>query len=351
MLIGINKIKVDDRIRKDYGNIEELANDIKENGLINPPVVTPEYKLIAGERRLRAMKYLGYEQVEVRVMTVKDYEHQLKLEISENENRKEFTFSERIEYARKLEEIERGKARERQGARNDIVQNFAQCEQGKSSEIVANKSGFGNKETYRQAKYISDNADDEMIKSLDEGKLSINKAYNQLKQAKKEAEEKLKQAQQEKQDTETRYSQLQQKYNQKLQEPLKVVKKIPEDYEKIKSELEELRKKRDLNEKNAEEYKRLQKQIEHLKRQRDDFSRELDATTELSGLVVKVENFLKNDLSPIKYSRAIHEQKHDEIVQQNLKDIVNRVHDWCDEMYKLLDNKNYIDVEVEENGK
>uniref|UniRef100_UPI00164242F3 ParB N-terminal domain-containing protein n=1 Tax=Bacillus thuringiensis TaxID=1428 RepID=UPI00164242F3 len=57
MLIDIKKIKVSDRIRKEFGNIEELANDIKENGLINPPVVTPDHELIAGERRLRACKH------------------------------------------------------------------------------------------------------------------------------------------------------------------------------------------------------------------------------------------------------------------------------------------------------
>jgi|SRR3712207_243585 len=95
MLIDINKIIIKDRIRKDFGNIEELAKDIKENGLINPPVVTPEYVLIAGERRTKACQVLNYSQIEVRVMTVKDALHQLKLEISENENRKDFSFSEK----------------------------------------------------------------------------------------------------------------------------------------------------------------------------------------------------------------------------------------------------------------
>lgn len=53
MLIDVEKIKVTDRIRKDFGNIQELADDIKANGLINPPVVTPEndgtFTLLTGE--------------------------------------------------------------------------------------------------------------------------------------------------------------------------------------------------------------------------------------------------------------------------------------------------------------
>lgn len=93
----------------------------------------------------------------------------MKLEISENENRKEFTFSERVDWAKRLERIERIKAKERQGARTDITQNFAEGSKGESSNIVANESGFGNKETYRQAKYISENASEELIKQLDLG--------------------------------------------------------------------------------------------------------------------------------------------------------------------------------------
>lgn len=65
MLIKINEIKVADRIRKDFGGIEELAQDIDQNGLINPIVVTPDYQLIAGERRLRAHQYLGRKEVVV----------------------------------------------------------------------------------------------------------------------------------------------------------------------------------------------------------------------------------------------------------------------------------------------
>ena len=80
MLIDIEKIKVTDRIRKDFGDIQELADDIEENGLINPPVITPDtFELVAGERRLRAMKLLGYKQIEVRPMAVKNAENQLNL--------------------------------------------------------------------------------------------------------------------------------------------------------------------------------------------------------------------------------------------------------------------------------
>ncbi|HEY5588871.1 MAG TPA: ParB N-terminal domain-containing protein [Candidatus Paceibacterota bacterium] len=189
MLINIEDVKVSDRIRKDYGNIDELAQDIKSNGLINPPVVTPDYQLIAGERRLRALKSLDYKQIEVRVMTVKDALHQLKLEISENENRKDFSFNEKMAWAKMLEEEYRKIAKDNSlkgitsGSNDPVV--------GRVRDKVAESVGFSSGTTYDRAKYISDNANEETIKKLDAGDLSINKAYQDLKQQKQSLEQQL----------------------------------------------------------------------------------------------------------------------------------------------------------------
>lgn len=186
MLVDIEKVKVGDRIRKDMGNLEELSEDIKKNGLINPPVVTPDYELIAGERRLQAMKELGYKQVEVRVMTVENAEHKLNLEINENENRKDFNKAERIEYARQLERIERVKAKERMG---QGVENFPQHEEGKTRDLVAEKLGIGSGKQYEKEKYIADNADDEILKAWNEEKISTHKAYTKVKELEKKLKE------------------------------------------------------------------------------------------------------------------------------------------------------------------
>ena len=198
--VNISEIKITDRIRKDFGNIQELADDIEKNGLINPPVVTPDLVLIAGERRIRACSLLGWERIEVKIMTVRDYEHQLRLEISENENRKEFTFSERVEWARRLEQVEKLKAKERQaiiGSHNLglEVENFPPLDKGKVRDKVAELVGFGSGKQYEKAKFIADHADPEIIQKLNEEKISINRAYQETKarleaaeRAKKEAE-------------------------------------------------------------------------------------------------------------------------------------------------------------------
>lgn len=201
MLIEISKIKTENRIRKDFGNIQELADDIKQNGLINPPVVIAEadgtYTLLAGERRLRAMKSLGYQQVEVRTWGSLNDEQKLNIEISENEVRKDFSKSERIEYARRLEKIETLKAKERM-ATSTGGSNPQLCEKsheaGRTDEVVASKLGIGSSNTYRKEKYISDNRKiltPEDFADWDEGKLSTNKAYLKIKAQLQEKENQI----------------------------------------------------------------------------------------------------------------------------------------------------------------
>ncbi len=56
-------------------DIAELAESLREHGLVQPVVVRPtgdRYQLIAGQRRLAAAKRLGWERVLVRVLEVDD---------------------------------------------------------------------------------------------------------------------------------------------------------------------------------------------------------------------------------------------------------------------------------------
>jgi ParB family chromosome partitioning protein len=180
MIIDIEKIIVKDRIRKDFGDIQELADDIQQNGLINPPVVNKEYELLAGERRLRACKSLGWKQIEVRMMDTRDAEHELEIEISENEVRKEFSRAERIDYAKRLERIESAKARTRMGESGGNIS----TPEGKTRDIVATKMGIGSGKQYEKEKYVVEHQailEPEDFADWDEGRLSTNKAYQKIK--------------------------------------------------------------------------------------------------------------------------------------------------------------------------
>ena len=64
----ICNIRVGDRIRRDLGDIDGLAQNIDAIGLLQPLVVLSDGTLLAGARRLAAVKLLGWQEVPVRIM-------------------------------------------------------------------------------------------------------------------------------------------------------------------------------------------------------------------------------------------------------------------------------------------
>ncbi len=189
MLIDIDRIVVGDRIRKDFGDIDELAEDIRVNGLINPPVVNRDYVLLAGERRLRACKILGWPQIEVRMMDTRDAEHELNVEISENDVRKGFTKAERVDYMRRLLRIEQAKAAEREKA--GVKNPSENSHKGRSDESTARQFGISSN-TMRREMAIVDHADlldPADFADWDEGRLSTNRAFQRVKAAQAQAEQ------------------------------------------------------------------------------------------------------------------------------------------------------------------
>lgn len=61
----------------DPDKLKELALSVKENGVLQPIIVRPKgngYELIAGERRLRAARELGFTQLPAIIKDVQDYE-------------------------------------------------------------------------------------------------------------------------------------------------------------------------------------------------------------------------------------------------------------------------------------
>ena len=92
--INLNSINPDPtQPRKDFDEeeLQELANSIKQNGLLNPITVKSnngdgEYTIIAGERRYRAHQILDEESIECIVFTGKNGKE---LQLVENINRKD----------------------------------------------------------------------------------------------------------------------------------------------------------------------------------------------------------------------------------------------------------------------
>jgi ParB-like chromosome segregation protein Spo0J len=112
--VPIDKIDVTGRIRGSVGDVTTLADSIATIGLLNPLVVTPDLRLVAGERRLEALRKLGRQTAPV---TYLDFDSVAKLAIAErdeNTERVPFTREEQIRAAMRIEEALKPAARERQ---------------------------------------------------------------------------------------------------------------------------------------------------------------------------------------------------------------------------------------------
>lgn len=94
-LVPISEIKVADRLREDYGDIAGLADSIATHGLLHPLTIDDDNTLIAGERRLRAMKRLDFLEVECRRWDGLTETERRELELEENLRRKDLTSYER----------------------------------------------------------------------------------------------------------------------------------------------------------------------------------------------------------------------------------------------------------------
>jgi len=81
-----------DQPRRNLGNLEELADSIRTQGLIHPVVVEPRslgrYRVLAGARRFAACVELGLETVPCIVRSVDD-QSRLALQLIENLHRKD----------------------------------------------------------------------------------------------------------------------------------------------------------------------------------------------------------------------------------------------------------------------
>jgi len=143
--LAITDIKVGKRRRKDMGDISALAASIEAVGLLHPVVVTADdYRLVAGERRLRAAKHLGWDLISVNIVkNLDDALPLLQAERDENTCRKDFLPEEAVALADAIAPIEERAARERQGTRTDKHSDkLSESQKAESRQRVASAVGM-----------------------------------------------------------------------------------------------------------------------------------------------------------------------------------------------------------------
>ena len=165
--LPIGSIIVGERHRKDLGDVNALADSIRLLGVLQPVVVTSDYRLVAGRRRLEAVRKLGWPNIPVRIATnLNSALLALTAERDENTCRKDFAPSEAVSIGKALEELEKPKAKERQrehggtapGKAKDTGGKFPPVT-GKTRDKVAEAVGMSGR-TYEKAKAVVEAAEE-----------------------------------------------------------------------------------------------------------------------------------------------------------------------------------------------
>lgn len=178
----IDSIRILDRHRKDFGDLSALAASIENVGLLQPVVITPGLRLVAGERRIRAALSLGWDTIPARVVSnLTEAADLLRAERDENICRQEMTVSERVALARQIEELEKPKAAERQasgqfGSRSGSPE--PDRKEIRAADIAGNAVGMS-RVTYQRAKYVVDVASGD-ADATDEARTAAQAAVKQM---------------------------------------------------------------------------------------------------------------------------------------------------------------------------
>lgn len=107
--VEIDRLWWSDRKRDDFGDLEGLADSIREKGIIQPLTATPEFELLAGERRLTAAKMAGLTHVPCLLRKKEDVVDAREIELIENLFRKNPTWNEECALVKEIDQLYRAK--------------------------------------------------------------------------------------------------------------------------------------------------------------------------------------------------------------------------------------------------
>ena len=165
--VAISDIQIGRRFRKDFGDVEDLANRIEEGDLLQPIGVTEDLRLVFGERRLRAYRnVLGRDTIPARFVNPASVEL---AQIDENAARKDFTISEKVEILDFLRGYRHGGNRKPGQGGNCAVAPL-------TVDQAAKRAGLKNRDAYNRAKRVVREGVPELVKAMDDGAISISAA-------------------------------------------------------------------------------------------------------------------------------------------------------------------------------
>lgn len=187
--VPLSDVQVGPRLRGEDGPLLNLICSIEKVGLLHPVVLNSRLELVAGGRRLAAVRRLGWTEVPAVIVTTLDEAAvALRAELEENTCREPLTPTEIVRRGRELEMIERPEAFERErSGRNQHTEPSGKLPGGSTGRVrekVASALNIGAR-TYEKAKHVVDAAesDPERFGHLPEvmDSQSVDAAYRQLR--------------------------------------------------------------------------------------------------------------------------------------------------------------------------
>ena len=157
----IDRIKIGERFRKDFGDLSELKKSIEEVGLLHPIVITENNELVAGHRRLLSFKELGRTDIPVNKINITNM---IKGEHDENTVRKDWTPSEKIAIGEVMNKPLGGRGK-----------TMTESVRVKKEKIL----GWGH-DTYTKAKQVVESERPELVEKMNKTG-NVNAAYKKLK--------------------------------------------------------------------------------------------------------------------------------------------------------------------------
>jgi SAM-dependent methyltransferase len=168
----LKRIQVGRRFRKALGDLRKLAESIEDVGLLHPVVVTPQGRLIAGRRRLEAVKLLAWRTIPVHIV---DLENIIEGELAENVHRKDFLPSELWAIAKKVKE----RVKRPVGRPSEKVENFHHCN-GKTRDKAAAYFGISGRHLEKIGA-VCESEFPELVAELDAEPRSVHRCFQKLK--------------------------------------------------------------------------------------------------------------------------------------------------------------------------
>lgn len=133
--VPIATVVVGERDREELGDIDALARSISAVGLLHPVVVTEALTLVAGDRRLAAVKQLGWAEVPVTVVDLSTASDVLRAEADENTERKPLTPYEASRARQRRSAVLAEDAKQRQREHGQTAPGRAKANENTSSNL------------------------------------------------------------------------------------------------------------------------------------------------------------------------------------------------------------------------